>query len=279
MICRRPRDCWRGKPLRFVVKLGGSILEDASIRKSILFQIAEIMRQGHQIILVHGGGKSLNRRLGQMGLSSQFVGGLRVTDAETLMVAVMVLAGEVNKSLVAEMAALGVNSVGICGADAAAIICDRLSDIAGQPQGLGYVGKPKEVNSGFFDLLLSANLIPIVSSIAIGPDSRLYNINADQAAAVCAWGTGCEALVYLTDVPGVRGEDGAVCGRLGRERIKELKEKGILSGGMLPKTSSCLEALDHGVPTVYILPGENARVLLRFLAGTLQEGTVIHGND
>jgi acetylglutamate kinase len=262
-----------------VVKLGGSILEDSSIRRSILAQIADIRRQGHEIILVHGGGKSLNRRLGQIGLTSQFVAGLRVTDAETLKVAVMVLAGEVNKSLVAEMAALGVNSAGICGADAAAITCDRLSDIPGQPEGLGFVGKPNDVNRGFFDMLLDGNLIPIVSSIAIGPDSQLYNVNADQAAAVCAWGTGCEALVYLTDVPGVRGEDGAVCRRLGRKEIRELRDKGILSGGMLPKTSSCLEALDHGVQTVYILPGENAQVLLQFLTGTLQEGTIIYGND
>jgi acetylglutamate kinase len=265
--------------LRFVVKLGGSILEDSTIRRSILVQIADIRRQGHEIILVHGGGKSLNRRLGQVGLTSQFLGGLRVTNAETLMVAVMVLAGEVNKSLVAEMAALGVTSAGICGADAAAITCDRLADIPGQPEGLGFVGKPKEVNRGFFDLLLGANLVPIVSSIAIGPGSQLYNVNADQAAAICAWGTGCQALVYLTDVPGVRGEGGAICGRLGRKDIEELREKGILSGGMLPKTSSCLEALDRGVPTIYILPGANPQVLLRFLAGTLQEGTVIYGNN
>lgn len=265
--------------MRCVVKLGGSILENSSVRRSILAQIVEIVRQGHQVILVHGGGKSLNRRLGQIGLTSQFIGGFRVTDAETLMVAVMVLAGEVNKLLVAEMAALGVKSAGICGADAAAITCDRLSDIAGHPAELGFVGKPKEVNRNIFDLLLNAKLVPIVSSIAIGPDSQLYNINADQAASVCAWGNGCEALVYLTDVPGVRGEDGAVCRRLGRKGIWKLREKGILSGGMLPKTSSCLEALDHGVPTVYILPGENSQVLARFLAGTLQEGTIIHGND
>lgn len=265
--------------MRFVVKLGGSILEDSSVRQSILVQIADIGRQGHQIILVHGGGKSLNRRLSQIGLESKFIGGLRVTDAETLMVAVMVLAGEVNKSLVAEMRALGVNSAGICGADAAAIACERLADIAGEPDGLGFVGKPKDVNRSFFDLLLGANIIPVVSSIAIGSDSQLYNVNADQAAAVCAWGTGCKALVYLTDVPGVHGEDGTVCRRLGREEIRKLREKGILSGGMLPKTSSCLEALDRGVQTLYILPGENPQVLLRFLAGTLQEGTIIYGQD
>jgi acetylglutamate kinase len=273
------KACWREKPLRFTLKLGGSILEDPAIRKSILIQIAGISKQGHEIILVHGGGKSLSRRMGQIGLTSQFVGGLRVTDAETLKVAVMVLAGEVNKNLVAEMAALGSSSMGICGADASAVICDKLSDIPGQPEGLGFVGKPKGINRSIFDLILGANLIPIMSSIAMGPDYHLYNVNADQVAAICAWGTGCKALIYLTDVPGVRGEDCAICRRLGRKGIEELREKGILSGGMLPKTSSCLEALERGVQSVYILPGENAQVLQRLIAGTLQEGTYIHGND
>jgi acetylglutamate kinase len=275
----KPKDCLRAKKLRFTVKLGGSILEDPSIRKSILVQIASIRRQGHEIILVHGGGKSLNRRLGQLGLTSQFVGGLRVTNAETLKVAVMVLAGEVNKELVAEMAALDVKSLGICGADAGAVTCDKLSDLPGQPAGLGFVGKPRGINRKFFDLILGAGLIPIVSSIAVGSDCKLYNVNADQMASICSWGTGCSALVYLTDVPGVRGEDGAVCRCLGRGGIEHLRESGILSGGMLPKTSSCLEALERGVPSVYILPGEKAQILQQFIAGTLKEGTIIHGND
>jgi acetylglutamate kinase len=279
MTWTKLKDCWRVPPLRLTVKLGGSILEDAAIRSSILSQIADIRRQGHEVILVHGGGKSLSRRLNQLGLESRFVGGLRVTDAETLRVAVMVLAGEVNKTLVAEMASLGVHSVGVCGADAAAVTCNRLSDIPGNPAGLGFVGKPKEINRRFFDLVLEAGLLPIVSSIAMGSDFNFYNVNADQMASICAWGTSCSSLVYLTDVPGLLGEDGSLCRSVGRKEIERLRDKGILSGGMLPKTSSCLEALEHGVPSVYILPGANAQVLHRFMIGTLEEGSVIHEDD
>ena len=125
------RDCCEEKKLRITVKLGGSILEEADIRQRLLTQISRMAAQGHEVILVHGGGKSLNRRLSQMQMTSHFIDGLRVTDAETLGVAVMVLAGEVNKKIVAEMSRLGTKALGICGADAGAVRCVRLSELAG----------------------------------------------------------------------------------------------------------------------------------------------------
>jgi acetylglutamate kinase len=264
--------------VRITVKLGGSILEDAGVRLHILKQISEIAAQGNEIILVHGGGKSLNRRLAQLGMTSQFIDGLRVTDAETMGVAVMVLAGEVNKKIVAELSGLGTKALGICGADGAAVRCIRLSDLPGCPAGIGFVGKPVEVNELFFDMVLGAGLVPVVSSIAL-MDSQLYNINADQMASACAAGTGCTSLIYLTDVPGVRDENGVVIESLDKARIINLRAQGILSGGMLPKTSSCLEALDTGVASVYIIPGMSPDILTRFVEGKLTEGTKIHGNS
>jgi acetylglutamate kinase len=264
--------------LRITVKLGGSILEDAGMRMRLLAQICTIAAQGHEVVLVHGGGKSLSRRLSQLRMTSQFIDGLRVTDAETLGVAVMVLSGEVNKRIVAEMSGLGIQALGICGADAISIRCVQLSGLPGYPSGIGYVGKPSEVNAPFFDLILGAGLTPVVSSIALGPDSQLYNINADQMAAACASGTKCTSLIYLTDVPGVRDENGIVIDRLGKSDIADLRARGILSGGMLPKTSSCLEALEAGVASVHILPGMSPDILARFIEGTLTEGTKIHGN-
>ncbi len=245
----------------------------------LLEQISRIAVQGHEIILVHGGGKSLNRRLSQMQMTSQFIDGLRVTDAETLGVAVMVLSGEVNKKIVAEMSHLGARALGICGADAAAVRCAKLSDLPGYPSGIGFVGKPSEVNVSFFNMILGAGMVPVVSSIALGPNSQLYNVNADQMAAACASGTHCASLVYLTDVPGVRDEKGAVLGSLGRAEIQKMRSQGILSGGMLPKTSSCLDALAAGVPSVHILPGSSPDILTRFINGTLTEGTKIHGDN
>jgi acetylglutamate kinase len=265
--------------LRITIKLGGSILEDIGIRMNLLAQISRVAAQGHEIILVHGGGKSLNKRLAQMQMQSQFVEGLRVTDADTLQVAVMVLAGEVNKRLVAELSHLGAKALGLCGADAGSVRCVCLSDLPGNPQGIGFVGKPTDVNLPFFGMVLESGMIPVVSSIALGPDSQLYNVNADQMAAACAAGTRCDSLIYLTDVPGVRDSMGAVMADLAKPEILSLRAQGILSGGMLPKTSSCLEAIEAGVASVHILPGASPNIVDKFFNGTLSEGTKIHGNN
>jgi acetylglutamate kinase len=265
--------------VRITIKLGGSILEDGGIRKSLLSQISMIAQKGNEIILVHGGGKSVNRRLSQLQMTSQFIDGLRVTDAETLGVAVMVLAGEVNKRIVAEINGSGARAVGICGADAGAVRCISVAGMEGYPDGIGFVGKPIGVNDVFFNMLLSHGLVPVVSSIALGPDSQLFNVNADQMAAACAIGTKCSSLIYLTDVPGVRDEQGAVMKEMNEAVIMDMRSRGIIAGGMLPKTTSCLEALAAGVASVHILPGVSPDILTRFADGTLTEGTRINGKQ
>ena len=271
--------------MRITIKLGGSILEDAGIRGRLLRQVAAIASRGqaqqHEIILVHGGGKSLNRRLAQMQLTSNFIDGLRVTDAATLEAAVMTLAGEVNKRLVVELGCLGVSALGICGADATAVRSIPVAGTPGYPEGIGFVGKPTQVNRKFFELIVGAGIVPVVSSIALGPnekETQLYNINADQMAAACAAGTDCEALVFLTDVPGVMDTNEKVIGCLDKSAILDMRANGVLSGGMLPKTSSCLDAIDAGVGTVYILPGADENILMEFIDGTLTRGTKINGN-
>ena len=262
--------------MRMVIKLGGSILENAETRASLLRQIAELHAQGSEIILVHGGGKILSRRLGQLGIQSRFVDGLRITDEATLGVALMVLAGEVNKSLVMELAGCGVRPMGLCGADGLAVRCARASDLPGFPSGLGYVGKPMGTNRRVFDLLLAEGMIPVVASIAVGDDFQAYNVNADQMASVCAWSTGCQSLVFLTDVAGVLDAGGAVLSRLCSTDIRRLREEGVIAAGMLPKTESCLEALAGGVSSVYILPGSAPDILRKFISGKLTEGTIIN---
>jgi acetylglutamate kinase len=271
--------------MRITIKLGGSILEDADIRGRLLGEIAAIASQGHEIILAHGGGKSLNRRLQQLQMEARFIDGLRVTDEATLGVAVMVLAGEVNKKLVAELGFLGVAALGLCGADAQAVRCVPVAGTPGYPEGIGFVGKPVKVNRDFFELLLGAGITPVVSSIAIGPEdaadkaSQFYNINADQMASACAVGTGCEALVYLTDVPGVMDANEKVIKDLTKPEILELRARGAISGGMLPKTTACLEAIDASVGAVYVLPGADKNILTDFITGNLTKGTKIHENQ
>ena len=264
--------------MRFTVKLGGSILEDASIRYEILRQVSSLRARGSEIIVVHGGGKRLSRRLAQLNLPSRFIDGLRVTDRATLEAALMVLAGEVNKGIVAELGKLGAKAVGICGADACAVRCVPLSKGGGSADGLGFVGRPVSVDAEFFEGLLSHKLVPVVASLALGEDFNFYNINADQMASICAWAAGSGALVYLTDVPGVRGSDRSILRDLGRSEIEDLRAREVITGGMLPKTLSCLEALDHGVSSAYILPGASEGILERFVNGTLAEGTCIHGS-
>ncbi len=265
--------------MRFTVKLGGSILEERPVRQEILRQIASLTAQGNEMIVVHGGGKSLSRRLAQMNLPSRFVNGLRVTDEATLEVALMVLAGEVNKGIVADLGRLGAKAVGICGADASAVRCVPIPAAGDSASALGFVGKPVNADAEFFECLLVHKLVPVVSSLALGEDFHFYNINADQMASVCAWSVRSHALVYLTDVSGVRGRDGSILGNIGRSEIGDLCSREVITGGMLPKTLSCLEALDHGVPSAYILPGASGGILERFVNGTLSEGTCIHGNN
>ena len=270
--------------MRITIKLGGSILENVDIRRRLLGEIADIALRRHEIILVHGGGKSLNRRLAQLQMEARFIDGLRVTDEATLGVAIMVLAGEVNKKLVVELGRPGVVALGLCGADAHAVHCVPVAGMPGYPEGIGFVGKPTKVNRDFFELLLGAGITPVVSSIAIGPDdaaaeaAQFYNINADQMASACAAETECEALLYLTDVPGVMDADEKVITSLSKDDILELRARGAISGGMLPKTTACLEAIDAGVGAVYILPGVDGNILTNFIAGNLTKGTKIHGN-
>jgi acetylglutamate kinase len=266
--------------MRITIKLGGSILEDADIRGRLLGEIARIVTLKHEVILVHGGGKSLNRRMRQLQMETRFIDGLRVTDEATLGVAVMTLAGEVNKKLVAEMWRQGVAAIGLCGADAQSVLCVPVAGTPGYPDGIGFVGRPTKVNRDFFELLLGAKITPVVSSIAIGADdaAQFYNINADQMASACAVGTDCEALVYLTDVPGVMDANEKVISGLNRADIVELRERGSISGGMLPKTAACLEAIDAGVGAVYILPGADENILTDFITGNLTKGTKIYEN-
>ncbi len=263
--------------MRVTIKLGGAILEEQESRQEIVRQLAEAALRRTEIIVVHGGGRSLTRRLQQLGVASRFSGGLRITDSETLTVALMVLAGEVNKTLVRTLGSAGVRAVGICGADAECVRCERVPSAAGGSEDLGFVGIPTRVDRSFFETLLSAGLTPVVACLALGHDWQLYNVNADQMASTIAWATGSELLVYLTDVPGVLDEGGNVIAHLGGAEIARLRQRGVLTGGMLPKTSACLEAIGRGVKTVHILPGQVPGILSRLLEGRRAEGTRIDG--
>ncbi len=257
--------------MKFVVKLGGAALENPGLLHRCARAIAELAKDGHKVALVHGGGVQLTRVLAQMGKKSEFVAGLRVTDAETRDAALMVLGGRVNKSLVAALDQCSQAAMGLTGGDGHVF---RARKKKTTPD-LGYVGEIAATDPKWLDAIWTMGAVPVISSIALGFDGEYYNINADEMAAACAVATKADALVFLTDVPGVKGADGNVMRWLSLKQIPELEAQAVVSGGMLPKLNACKEALTHGVKRVRILPAESASVLPDLLSSRVNDGTEV----
>jgi acetylglutamate kinase len=257
--------------MKFVVKLGGAALEDPEMLHLCAQAVAELARDGHQVALVHGGGVQLTRTLKQMGKQSEFVAGLRVTDAVTRDTALMVLAGQVNKSLFASLGAHGQSAVGLSGGDG---LIFRARKKRTAPD-LGYVGEIAASDPRWLDAIWQLNGVPVISSMALGFDGEYYNVNADEMAAACATACHADALVFLTDVPGVKGSDGEVMRWLSIDQIAEMTKSAIITGGMLPKLSACREALLNGVKRVRILPAEAAASLPDLCSSRIAYGTEV----
>ncbi|MDP9039646.1 MAG: acetylglutamate kinase [Acidobacteriota bacterium] len=257
--------------MRFVVKLGGASLEDKQLLHACGKAISELVRDGNQVAVVHGGGVQLTKTLAQMGKKSEFISGLRVTDAETRDAALMVLAGRVNKSLVASLGTHGQAAMGLSGGDGHVF---RARKKKTNPD-LGFVGEIAATDPRWLEAIWKMDAVPVISSIALGFDGEYYNINADEMAAACAVSTKADALVFLTDVPGVKGADGQVMRWLTLKQIPELERQAVVSGGMLPKLNACREALMHGVKRVRILPAEAARLLPDLCTTRVNDGTEV----
>ncbi len=257
--------------MKYVVKLGGAGLENPSLLQGCVRAIAELVRDGHQVAVVHGGGVQLTRTLKALGKQSEFIAGLRVTDAETRDVALMVLAGKVNKGLVAALGALGQPAVGISGGDG---LTFRARKKRTAPD-LGFVGEIASSDPRWIEAIWQLNGVPVISSMALGFDGEYYNVNADEMAAACASACRADALVFLTDVPGVKGFDGEVLRWLSIDQIAEMAKSAIITGGMLPKLSACREALLNGVKRVRILPAEAAAYLPDLCSSRVAQGTEV----
>ena len=257
--------------MRYIVKLGGATLEDPSLLRSCAHAIAELQRSHNEVAVVHGGGVQLTRTLLQLGKQSEFIGGLRVTDAETRDTALMVLGGRVNKALVAALVAQGIPAMGMSGGDGMVF---RARKKRTAPD-LGFVGEIAAADPRWLQAIWGMGGVPVVSSIALGFDGEYYNVNADEMAAACAAACRADALVFLTDVPGVRGADGAVMRWLHTEQIAALARDAVISGGMLPKLHACRDALAQGVKRVRILPAERAALLPELCSARVPDGTEV----
>jgi acetylglutamate kinase len=257
--------------MKFVVKLGGAALESPELLKRCARSITNLAQDGHQVALVHGGGVQLTRLLAQMGKKSEFVAGLRITDAETRDAALMVLGGRVNKSLVAALTQCGQAAMGLTGGDGHVF---RARKKITNPD-LGFVGEIAATDPKWLDAIWAMGAVPVISSIALGFDGEYYNINADEMASACAICTHADALVFLTDVPGVKGADGSVLRWLSLKEVPALEAAAVVSGGMLPKLNACKAALLGGVKRVRILPAESATVLPDLISSRVNDGTEV----
>lgn len=241
-----------------VIKLGGSLLDDAARRAAVLRGIAKAWKAGEELVLVHGGGKHIDAMLKRLGIEKKTHAGLRITDEATLEIVVAVLGGSVNKMLVAELAKIGVKAAGISGADGATLVADRHPHIDGV--NLGNVGRVRSSDPTLIRSMLAARILPVVSSVAAGARGQLLNVNADSAAAAIAAGLHATSLVFLTDVAGLLDEKGAVVPSLDADDARALLETDVVSGGMRPKLEAALQALASGVASIRIGEGGTSLV-------------------
>lgn len=260
--------------MTIVVKVGGAALEDAASLRKCARAIADLAQDGHRVAVVHGGGAALTRMLARLGKKSEFVDGLRITDAETRDAALMVLGGIINKKLVAAIQAAGMPAIGFCGGDGMAFRA-RKKFVRGRD--LGFVGEICFAEPCWIEALWQQGGIPVLASLALGADGEYYNVNADEMAASCAAACHANTLIFLTDVPGVKDADGSVMPWLSTKQAAELAAGSVISGGMLPKLHACSQALKQGVGRVRILPASEVEMLPQFYMTKLSCGTeVIH---
>jgi acetylglutamate kinase len=258
--------------VKVVIKIGGAALEDKATLHKCAQAVVQLAQDGHKVAVVHGGGTALTRTLKLLGKKSDFIDGLRITDAETRDVALMVLAGIVNKSLVAAIALAGQPAVGLCGGDGGAFRARKKQNTA---HDLGFVGEICFSEPRWIRAIWTEGGIPVLSSVALGGDGEYYNVNADQMAAACAIACQADALIFLTDVPGVKQADGTVMARLNTKQVAGLIEESAISGGMLPKLEACTQALKRGVGRVRILPAAQADALPLFYFTKIEYGTEV----
>lgn len=261
-----------------IVKYGGSAMVDHELKKNVIRDVALLKLVGFRPIIVHGGGKEITKWINKIGLETQFVNGLRVTDKSTMEVAEMVL-NRVNKSLVSMMEKVGLKAVGISGKDGSVLRVEK--KLAGG-RDIGYVGEVKEVNPLLLNTLLDNDFIPVICPIGSDDEYHSYNINADDAACAIAKAMKASKLVFLTDIEGVYRDfldKSSLISEMTVPEAKEFLASGNAGGGMLPKLQNCIDAIESGVSRVHILDGRIEHSLLLEFFTNKGIGTAIIGDE
>ena len=260
-----------------VVKYGGAAMINEGVRSAVLEDLILMQQVGIKPVLVHGGGPEIDRMLKRLGKERVFVNGLRYTDDDTMDIVQMVLAGKINKDLVANIQRQGGAALGLCGGDGGLFRAKRLIK---DEKDIGLVGEVNEVNPALVNLALANGYIPVISTIALREDGEqgYYNVNADTAAAELAGALKAEKLILLTDVPGIlkdTNDASTLVPAIKREEVSAYIVQGIVSGGMIPKVECCVQALRLGVKSTHILDGRSPHSILLELFSDKGMGTMI----
>jgi acetylglutamate kinase len=266
-----------------VVKYGGHAMGDEHLARDFARDIVLLEQTAINPIVVHGGGPQIEAMLKKVGVQSQYAAGLRITDAKTLEIVEMVLAGSINKQMVGYINEAGGKAVGLCGKDGNMVVARKLNRTVIDPDSaieqvidLGYVGEPEKVDTMVLTQILGRELIPVLAPVAAAVDGGTFNVNADTFAGAIAGALKAKRLLLLTDVPGVLDKSKRLIKELSVDDARRLIADGTISGGMIPKVETCIEALDHGVEGVVILDGKVPHAVLLELFTELGSGTLIH---
>ena len=243
-----------------VIKYGGAAMKDGSLKAKVINDIVFLSCVGVRPVVVHGGGPEINNWLQKLKIESAFKDGLRVTDADTMDVVEMVLAGRVNKELVSLINRAGALAVGLCGKDGNMIQARPVGK-----EGIGFVGEVTNIDTGLVESLVDAGYVPVISSVAADEEGQAYNINADTVAGEIAAALQAEKLILLTDTPGIMydfQDSSSLINKLDIQKARTLIDEGIVSGGMIPKVTCCVRSLAQGVRAAHVLDGRMPHSLL-----------------
>jgi len=266
-----------------VIKYGGHAMGDDSVARAFARDVVLLEQAGVNPVVVHGGGPQIEAMLKKAGVQSQFAGGLRVTDAKTLEIVEMVLAGSINKQMVGYINAAGGKAIGLCGKDGNMVIARKITRKIVDPDSniekivdLGFVGEPDKVDISVLSEILGRDLIPVLAPVASAANGGTFNVNADTFAGAIAGALKAKRFLLLTDVPGVLDKDKKLIEKLSVADVRRLIADGTISGGMIPKVETCLYALEQGVDGVVILDGKVQHAVLLELLTDHGAGTLIH---
>ncbi len=257
-----------------VVKYGGNAMIDETLKRAVMTDLVLMRYVGINPILVHGGGPEVSAAMARMGKEPAFVGGLRVTDAETMEIVEMVLAGKTNKNIVSHLNQEGGRAVGLSGKDANLLVAARET----RRGDIGFVGRIIQVNPDIIHTLTDGGYIPVISSVAVGTDGASYNVNADTVAGELAGALGATKLILMTDVEGVRrdpNDPNTLVSEITLDEAQEMLDSGAADKGMIPKLEACLTALDAGVDRAHVIDGRRPHALLIEIFTDAGIGTMI----